>query len=38
MLDRFAIQAVFAMGTASAGSGHIKESSYINTIASQSKE
>jgi hypothetical protein len=33
MLDHFAIEAIFTMGTALAGSGHIKESSYINAIA-----
>jgi hypothetical protein len=35
MLDRFAIQAIFAMGTTSAGSGRIKESSYIDTVTPQ---
>jgi hypothetical protein len=35
MLDRFAIQAIFAMGTTSAESGHIKESSYIDAVAPQ---
>jgi hypothetical protein len=38
MLDRFAMQAIFAMGTASAGSEHIQESSYINNAAPQLTE
>jgi hypothetical protein len=38
MLDRFTMQAIFATGTASAGLGRIKESSYIDTVAPQSKE
>jgi hypothetical protein len=38
MLDRFAIQAIFAMGTASAGSGRIAESFCINAVAPQLKE
>jgi hypothetical protein len=35
MLDRFVIQAIFAKGTTSAGSGRIEESSYIDAIAPQ---
>jgi hypothetical protein len=35
MLDHFAMQAIFAMGTASAGSEHITESFDINDVAPQ---
>jgi hypothetical protein len=38
MLDCFAIQAIFAMATASAGSERIAETFYINNIAPQLKE
>jgi hypothetical protein len=33
MLDHLGIQAIFAMGTTSAGSGRIQESFYIDVIA-----
>jgi hypothetical protein len=38
MLDNFAIQAIFAMGTASAGSERIAESFCINAITPRLKE
>jgi hypothetical protein len=38
MLDHFAIQAIFSMGTASAGSERIVESFYISNVAPQLKE